>query len=94
MAISTFDYIETKLSKNSSNMFCDLCMMVVNTLDNVLKKIDSSLDDAEDELNDICSMLGDLADEVGKGICYHCQSQKPANINDYYDYILDSSISP
>ena len=59
------DYTATQLSKNSSMSVCDLCMMVMNTVDSMLKNFENKLDDIEDELNDICDALGDLADQVG-----------------------------
>ena len=35
-------------------------------MDNLLKNIESKLDDVEDELNAICNELGEFADQVSK----------------------------
>ena len=57
-------------------MVCDICMMVISTVDELLKNVDNKLDDVEDELNAICYALGDLADQVGKSIAYGLSNSK------------------
>ena len=57
-------------------MLCDICMMVISTVDELLKNVDNKLDDVEDELNAICNALDGLADQVSKCIAYGLSNSK------------------
>ena len=78
MAVVVSHYDRGELGNTNSSTLCDICMMVVNAVENLLKTFDNNLQEVEDELNEVCDALGELADQVGKkfGNWYH-YSQGP-----------------
>ncbi|XP_028392521.1 prosaposin-like [Dendronephthya gigantea] len=55
-------------SRSSTLGLCDMCMMVMNTVDKFLGNFINTLDEIEDELNAYCSVFGVLADQCKSAV--------------------------
>ena len=87
IALVVSDFSRAQLSGNSSTL-CNVCMMIVSAVDGLFENVVNKLQMVEDELNEVCDAMGDLADQC-KSVVVMVVDELKSNVE-----YLESKLNP